>query len=57
MTHPSPRALLATMEAARRQTRQHLGVVHRQVAGRAERLTVTHSRTGSAGIGARLDGA
>ena len=41
MTARSRRALLATMQAAHRQTRQHLDLVHRQIAGRAERLTIT----------------
>ncbi|MBB4571049.1 hypothetical protein [Rhizobium leucaenae] len=41
MRSSNPRPLLATMEAARRQIHQHLELVHRQIAGRAERLTVT----------------
>ncbi|MBB2687785.1 UNVERIFIED_ORG: hypothetical protein GGD47_005428 [Rhizobium etli] len=41
MAPVSPRALLTTMEAAHRQTRQHLDLVPRQIAGRAERLTIT----------------
>jgi hypothetical protein len=41
MAPVSPRALLANMEAAHRQTSQHLHVVRRQIAGRAERLTIT----------------
>lgn len=41
VTLVNSRALLATMEASRRQTHHHLDLVHRQIAGRAERLTVT----------------
>lgn len=37
----SPHVLLATMEAARHQTCRHLELMHRQIASRAERLTVT----------------
>jgi len=37
----SSRALLAAIEASRRQPCHHLHLVHRQIAGRAERLTVT----------------
>lgn len=52
----SARVLLSGMEAARRQTRHHLDLVHRQIAVRAERLAVTgkakarnrtHKRSGS----------
>src|SRR5579863_9549770 len=32
---------LARMEAARNETRRHVDVIERQIAGRAERLTVT----------------
>lgn len=35
------RALLLRMEEACRQTRHHLDVLDRQIAGRAERLTIT----------------
>ncbi|TCM76631.1 hypothetical protein [Rhizobium sp. BK068] len=41
MRSSNPRRLLATMEAARREIHQHLELLHRQMAGRAERLTVT----------------
>jgi hypothetical protein len=41
MTPFNSRALLAAMETSRRQTHHHLDLVHRQIAGRAERLTVT----------------
>ncbi|TRB00744.1 hypothetical protein EXN61_24675 [Agrobacterium tumefaciens] len=56
MTPISPWVLLSRMEAARRQTRHHLDLVHRQIATRAERLAVTekakaknrtHKRSGS----------
>ncbi|NOV19295.1 hypothetical protein E5S70_24965 [Ensifer adhaerens] len=56
MTPMSPWALFSRMEAARRQTRHHLGLVRRQIATRAERLAVTekakarnrtHKRSGS----------
>lgn len=56
MNPVSPWVLLARMEAARRQTRHHLDLVHRQTAARAERLAVTekakarnrtHKRSGS----------
>lgn len=38
---PDGRALLRRMEEARRQTQHHLDLVERQIAGRAERLTIT----------------
>lgn len=53
---PERRVQLIRMEAARRETRQHLDLIHRQIAGRAGRLTVTekakarnrtHKRSGS----------
>ncbi|CUX61325.1 conserved hypothetical protein [Agrobacterium deltaense Zutra 3/1] len=56
MTPISPHVLLARMEAARRETRHHLDLVLRQIAARAERVTVTqkakstgrtHKRAGS----------
>lgn len=56
MSPISPHALLSRMEAARRETRHHLDLVHRQMEGRAERITVTqkakstgrtHTRAGS----------
>lgn len=34
-------AWLARMEAARRETQRHLGVIERQIATRAERMTIT----------------
>lgn len=37
----SPRVLLTRMEAAHRETRHHLDRVHRQIAGRAERIAMT----------------
>ena len=37
----SPWVLLARMEVARRETRHHLDLIHRQIATRAERLAVT----------------
>lgn len=37
----SPPTLLSRMEAARRDTRHHLDLVHRQMAARAERITIT----------------
>lgn len=37
----SPRILLTRMEAAHRETRHHLDRVHRQIAGRAERIAIT----------------
>lgn len=52
----SPWVLLARMEVARRETRHHLDLIHRQIATRAERLAVTekakarnrtHKRSGS----------
>lgn len=56
MTAIGPDLLLTRMEAARRQTRHHLDLVLRQIAARAERVTVTqkakstgrtHKRAGS----------
>lgn len=42
MTIPSDRSLtLARMEAAHAETQRHLRVVERQIAARAERMTVT----------------
>jgi len=38
---PQHLALLAGMEAARRETRRHLDLIQRQIACRAERMTVT----------------
>lgn len=35
------RARLARMEAARRETHHHLAVIERQIAGKAERMTIT----------------
>ncbi len=37
----NPRVLLKRMEAAHRDTRRHLDLVHRQIACRAERITIT----------------
>ena len=37
----SSHILLSRMEAARRETRHHLDLVCRQIAGRAERITIT----------------
>ncbi|NEH73594.1 hypothetical protein [Rhizobium leguminosarum] len=54
MNPVSPRVLLSSMEAARRETRHHLDRIHRQITGRAERRAVTekakarsHRRGGS----------
>lgn len=56
MSPVSPRVTLARMEAARRETAGHLDLIQRQIAGRAERITVTekakahnrsHKRSGS----------
>ncbi|NKL23561.1 hypothetical protein GFM07_31665 [Rhizobium leguminosarum bv. viciae] len=56
MNPVSPWVLLSRMEAAQRETCHHLGLVHRQIAARAERLAVTekakarnrtHKRSGS----------
>jgi len=56
MTTISPHPLLARMQASRRDTRRHLDLVLRQIAARAERVTVTqkakssgrtHKRSGS----------
>jgi hypothetical protein len=42
MTEPrDPRLLLARMEVAQAETQRHLGVIERQIAARAERLTIT----------------
>ena len=41
MKPASPYILLSRMEAARRETRHHLDLVCRQIAGRAERITIT----------------
>lgn len=43
MTPANPRVLLNRMEAAHRETRYHLDRVHRQIAGRAERIAVTQN--------------
>ncbi|CAN7626423.1 hypothetical protein [Neorhizobium sp. LjRoot104] len=56
MTTISPDLLLSRMQASRRETRHHLDLVLRQIAARAERVTVTqkakssgrtHKRSGS----------
>jgi hypothetical protein len=56
MTTVSPDFLLLRMQASRRETRHHLDLVLRQIAARAERVTVTqkakssgrtHKRSGS----------
>ncbi|MBO9126398.1 MULTISPECIES: hypothetical protein [Rhizobium/Agrobacterium group] len=56
MNPVNPWVLLSRMEVARRETRHHLDLVHRQIAARAERLAVTekakarnrrHKRSGS----------
>lgn len=39
--HADIHALLARMEAARRCTQRHLGVIERQIAMRAARMTIT----------------
>jgi hypothetical protein len=51
---PDRRLTLARMEAAQAETLRHLGVIERQMAARAERLTITdrakrrqHSRSAS----------
>lgn len=41
MTSVSSRMLLQRMEEARRQTQHHFDRIERQIAGRAERLTIT----------------
>ncbi|MEX2696316.1 hypothetical protein [Rhizobium mongolense] len=41
MNPVSPYVLLSRMEAARRQTRRHLDLIHRQITGRAERIAIT----------------
>jgi hypothetical protein len=42
MTEPRDRRLLlARMEVAQAETQRHLGVIERQIAARAERLTIT----------------
>ncbi|URK86300.1 hypothetical protein LP421_04975 (plasmid) [Rhizobium sp. RCAM05350] len=41
MNPVSSQVLLSRMEAARRETRHHLDRIHRQITGRAERVTVT----------------
>jgi hypothetical protein len=38
---PEPRALLTRMEAAQAETQRHLSIIERQIAARAERLTIT----------------
>jgi hypothetical protein len=56
MSTVSLRVVLSRMEAARRETAGHLDLIQRQIAGRAERITVTekakahnrsHKRSGS----------
>ena len=55
MTRPQDcRLTLARMEVAQAETQRHLGVIERQIAARAERLTITdrtkrrqHSRSAS----------
>lgn len=51
---PARRVSLIRMEAARRETLRHLDLIHRQIACRAERMTITekakarsHKRSGS----------
>lgn len=51
---PERRAQLVRMEAAHREARRHLDLIHRQIAARAERMTVmekakarSHKRSGS----------
>lgn len=41
MIKPQDRRLLTRMEAAHAETQRHLGVIERQIAARAERLTIT----------------
>ncbi|WXC84856.1 hypothetical protein WDK88_45460 (plasmid) [Bradyrhizobium septentrionale] len=41
MIEPQDRRLLTRMEAAQAETQRHLGVIERQIAARAERLTIT----------------
>jgi hypothetical protein len=48
MTTISPQVLLTRMEASRRETRHHLDLVQRQIAARAERVTVTQKAKSSA---------
>lgn len=38
---PERRVLLACMEVAQAETQRHLGIIERQIAARAERLTIT----------------
>jgi hypothetical protein len=46
MTNAEQRARLARMEATRAATARHLAVIERQIAARAERITITaHART------------
>ncbi|MCW8060177.1 hypothetical protein [Agrobacterium tumefaciens] len=47
MTTISSQVLLARMEASRRETRHHLDLVQRQIAARAERVTVTQKAKSS----------
>lgn len=41
MIEPQDRRLLTRMEAAQAETQRRLGVIERQIASRAERLTIT----------------
>ncbi len=41
MSTVSVHARLSQMEAARRETRRHIDLIQRQIAGRAERITIT----------------
>ncbi|WP_174066159.1 hypothetical protein [Agrobacterium larrymoorei] len=54
MTTISPQVLFARMEASRRETR-HLDLVQRQIAARAERVTVTQKAKSSEKVGVALD--
>lgn len=56
MSPASPKIMLSRMEAACRETSRYLELIHRQIAARAERVTVTetakshnrsHKRSGS----------
>ncbi|MEA2968976.1 MAG: hypothetical protein QOE78_2237, partial [Alphaproteobacteria bacterium] len=38
---PKRRVLLTRMEVAQAETQRHLGIIERQIAARAERLTIT----------------
>ena len=39
---PERRVLLKCMEVAQAETQRHLGIIERQIAARAERLTITY---------------